>query len=247
MSDGYSRSPKTLKGALIEFSQRFIGPLPNVIIFQYNPEQLTRTLASYAMPGEGTSSDQGSPDGQSGTPANAQPDDPTETFSLKLDLDATDSLENGNPVAVVSGVAGRLAALEMLLYPQEDQQSDLRSSVPGSLSGADSSSTDQSRAVRNTVPIVLFVWGPGRILPVRLTSFSVEELFYSPSLYPMHARTTVGLRVLTATELETEAFHDLPGKDIALAAYKYSRAQKKVLAASNIANSVESILGMLPF
>ncbi len=243
MSDGYTRSPKTIKGALIEFSRRFIGPMPNVIVFQYNPEKMTRTLAGYFSPAEGT---EGGPsqDGVGAAPANAQPDDPTESFSLVLELDATDALEKNNPVALLSGVADRLAALEMLLYPQDDSQSDIRSSVSGSLSG---SSSDSERIIRNTVPIVLFVWGPGRIIPVRVTSFSVEELFYSPTLYPLHATATVGLRVLKATELESEAFNDIPGKDMALAAYKYSRAQKKVLAAANVANTAESILGMLPF
>ena len=33
-----------LKGALIEYGSDFLGPLPNVVVFQFNPEQVTRTL-----------------------------------------------------------------------------------------------------------------------------------------------------------------------------------------------------------
>lgn len=43
---------------------------------------------------------------------------------------------------------------------------------------------------------VLFVWGPGRIFPVRVKDFQVEEQAYSPLLYPIRARVTVGLEVL---------------------------------------------------
>src|SRR4051812_48434222 len=116
MPTGYSRSPKLLKGALIEFSERFIGPVPNIIVFQYNPEMMTRTLEVWSQNGggeSGTSND---------TSHTAQPFDPPETFTLALELDAADALENpaAHPVAFISGVADRIAAMEMLLYPQGD-------------------------------------------------------------------------------------------------------------------------------
>jgi hypothetical protein len=247
MASGYTRSPKLLKGALIEFSERFIGPLPNIIIFQYNPEKMTRTLTVYTPPGAASGS-AGQPARES-APANAQPDDPSETFSLPLELDATDDLEVNDPVAVVTGVADRLAALEILLYPQESLLGGLLGSISASLGGVSlgGGASAQPRIQRKTVPIVLFVWGPGRIVPVRLTSFSVEEIAYSPLLYPIQAKVTVGLKVLTATELQSEAFKNVPGKDIALSAYNFTRTQMRILAAANIANTVESILGMLPF
>ena len=115
MATGYSRSPKLLKGALIEFSERFIGPVPNIIIFQYNPGSLTRTLEVYNP----FQSDEKTPGAPPKIKVDAQPGDPPESFSLALELDATDDLEVGDPIAVVTGVADRLAALEMLLYPQE--------------------------------------------------------------------------------------------------------------------------------
>ncbi|MDX1384907.1 MAG: hypothetical protein R3190_14740 [Thermoanaerobaculia bacterium] len=252
MPNGYSRSPLLLKGALVEFSERFLGPIPNIIIFQYNPESLGRSLDVW-QPAAGEDEEGrvgGSTGGGSGT---AQPSDPPETFTLELVVDATDELESGDPVAVITGVADRLAAMEMLLYPQEGSLlGDLLGSLSGSLSvsgggvSAGGSAGAEAEAVpRGTVPIVLFVWGPGRIVPVRVTSFSVDEQAFSPILYPIRAKVSIGLKILTPDDLAGHP--EGLAKDIAIGAFEFTRTQKKVLAAANLANSVESILGMLPF
>lgn len=85
--------------------------MSNIIAFQYNPETLTRKLTPWSA-----SEWQGERWGQENP--SAQPFDPGETFTLTLELDATDALEDpdNHPVAVVSGVADRIAALEMLLF-----------------------------------------------------------------------------------------------------------------------------------
>jgi hypothetical protein len=239
MTEGYSRSPLLLKGALIEFSERFIGPIPNIIIFQYNPESLSRTLSVYNP----FQTDEQTPGAPPKIQVDAQPGDPPESFDLTLELDATDELEKGDPVAVVTGVADRIAAMEMLLYPQEGS---LLGELLGSISSALGGGGGEAEAVpRGSVPVVLFVWGPGRIVPVRLTSFKVEEQAFSPILYPVHAKVTIGLQILTDKDLAN--FEDSLSKDIAIAAFKFTRTQKQVLAAANLANAVESILGMLPF
>src|SRR5262249_46812479 len=108
-------SPKLLKGALIQFSAPLLVPIPNLIAFQYNPESLTRSLTPWAPPSK---EDREHPD-EKLLNQMKQPYDPQETFSLQLELDATDDLESpdSHPVAVVSGVASRIAAIEMLLYP----------------------------------------------------------------------------------------------------------------------------------
>lgn len=243
MTNGYSRSPLLLKGALIEFSERFIGPIPNIIIFQYNPEKLSRTLSVYNP----FQADEQTPGAPPKIQVDAQPGDPSETFNLVLELDATDELEKGDPIAVVTGVADRQAALEMLLYPQEGSLlGDLLGSISDSLGGGGAGGDAGAEAApRGSVPVVLFVWGPGRIVPVRLTSFQVEEQAFSPLLYPVHATVTVGLQILTDKDLTN--LEDSLSKDIAIAAFKFTRTQKQVLAAANLANAVESILGMLPF
>jgi hypothetical protein len=250
MASQFPRSPKLLKGAFVEFSERFLGPIPNVIIFQYNPTAMSRQFVPWA-PGSGEEpEDGGGSAGEGGADAatkravgTAQPFDPEESFNLSLLLDATDELETGDPITVISGVADRLSAIELLLYPQEDSLlGGLLTSAVSALGGSASFSVAQAK--RGTVPITLFVWGPGRIVPVRLTSLSVEEEAFSPILYPIRATANVGLRVLHPSELENHP--NKVGKAIAQAAFGFTRTQKQVLAAANIANTVDSILGMLP-
>jgi hypothetical protein len=230
-----------------------------VIVFQYNPESMTRTLEVWNQNGGGASGVESTAGND--TSHTAQPFDPPESFSLALDLDAADALEKpeSHPVAFISGVADRIAAMEMLLYPQGDSLlGGLLGSVTGSLSvgasvggssvggGLGGASGGVQPASRGTVPVVLFVWGPGRIVPVRLTSFSVEEQAFSPLLYPIRAKVNIGLKILTPKDFPSSSDRKL-SEDLAVMAFKFTRKQKEVLAMANLANSVESILGMLPF
>lgn len=260
---GYSRSPTTLKGALIYFGAPLPIPIPNIIIFQYNPETMSRSLKPWQPPAREVTFDHQdrphlAPLTNEQKLALSQPYDPEESFSLELILDASDALEkpDSHPVAVVSGVADRIAAIEMLLYPPGDSLlGGLLGTVSGSVSisaggaslgGGLSGLADQLH--RQEVPIVLFFWGPGRIVPVRLTSMTVDEQQYSPILYPTRAKATIGLKVLTDDDLERVSGDPASGPtvDIAKACYKFTRAQKELLATANLANSVESIINMLP-
>ncbi|MFN7883150.1 MAG: hypothetical protein ACK5PF_09080 [bacterium] len=265
---GYSRAPKLLKGALIYFGAPMLIPIPNIIIFQYNPQTMTRTLTPWQPPQR--SVNWGENDTvNSATPLEAltrdqrvslsQPYDPAESFSLQLELDAADALERPetHPVAVATGVADRLAAIEMLMYPPGDSLlGGLLGTVSGSVSfsggglsgsfGADSAAATQIE--RKPVPIVLFFWGPGRIVPVRITSLQVEEQQYSPLLYPLRAKATLGVRVLDLDDLVRVSGDPATGAavEMAKACYLFTRGQKEALALANLANSVESIIGMLP-
>ena len=262
MSTGYTRSPKLLKGALIQFSEPMLIPIPNIIIFQYNPETMTRTLTPWApIERAHTYDDDGSVTGTqdlTGQQKNSlsQPFDPAETFSVSLELDAADALENpqSHPVAVIAGVADRLSAIEMLCYPPGDSALGglLNVSISVSIgSGGISASVGGAAAdivPRREVPIVLFFWGPGRIVPVRITSMSIDEQQYSPLLYPLRAKATVGQKVLDARNLVDASGNPGSGAivEIAKACYTFTRAQKEALALANLANGVESILGILP-
>jgi hypothetical protein len=251
MSDGYSRRPLRLPGAIIQFAAAMVVPIPNVILFQYNPESITRSLAPYDPTGsEGLGAEdlkiKSLEDRQKA--AMAQPFDPAETMTLNLLLDATDDLETPDQfphqVAVVTGVADRLAALEMLLYPAKDSLLGGLLGLAGpSLSGFGTDTT-RTPEPRKAVATTLFVWGPGRIVPVRLTSFTVEEVQYNQLLYPHRARVAVGLRVVTSDELRLIRPQRLEHK-IAAAAYDFTRGQKEVLALANVANTIESVV--LPF
>jgi hypothetical protein len=255
MASGYSRSPKLLKGALIQFSAPLLIPIPNIIIFQYNPETMSRSFTPWSPPPPAANQRQSKSSDPKQDDLLSQPFDPEETFDLALELDAADALEEpgSHPVAVISGVADRIAAMEMLLYPPEDSAlggllsgalnvSVGSGGIGASLSGKASSAI--TVAERKEVPIVLFFWGPGRIVPVRITSFSVEEQAYSPILYPIQAKVKVGLKILDAL---TFAKDTRATAKIAKACYTFTRTQKQALATANLANSVESIMGMLPF
>lgn len=252
--DGFSGKPKLVRAAFVELSERFIGAVPNVIVFQYNPAALTRnfTVWTGAEESGGGEGEEGSEE-TSGPPQvtgiqMAQPFDPEESMTVELILDASDDLADpdSNPVAVISGVADRIAALEMLLYPDEEGSSvvgDLVGTVSSALGGE--SSDEETETQRVSVPILLFFFGPGRIVPVRLTSFSVEEQFFSPTLYPTRAKVSVGIKVLIPENLA--GYEDGLKKEMAINAYEYTKKQKGLLAMSNNANSVESMLAMMPF
>ena len=271
-------SPKLIKGALVELSSRFIGAVPNVILFQYNPETMTRKLAPWYASGEKS----GAEDGKSSSgpeTVTAQPIDPPESFDLTLELDAADYLENplAHPVAAVSGVADRIAALELLLYPEvKISGTELFGSAvagrggaglsgfgavasggggaatlgaAGAFAGAtimnqETSLWKEMEVPRGSVPPVFFVWGPGRVVPVRLTSFSVEEQAYSPTLYPIRAKVTLGLKVLAPRNLpcQKEQFSKWT-----VAAYNLYIRQKRGMAAGSVVGNAHSIADMLPF
>jgi hypothetical protein len=50
-------------------------------------------------------------------------------------------------------------------------------------------------------PLTLFVWSKSRVVPVRLTEFSVTEEAFDPQLNPIRAKITLGLRVLSVDDL----------------------------------------------
>lgn len=239
---------KFIKGALVEFMETFLLPLPNVIVFQFNPETMTHTWTQpQSAGGSGTGGD-ANPLAVRGVPG--------ESFSFTVMLDSNDSIADNNPIsgslAEVSGVYSRLAALEMLQYPVGGSGSGgLLGSVSASVSiGGGGLSLGGSAGVavkrdipQSQVPTVLFVWGPGRIVPVRVTSLTITEKLYDSLLNPIHAEAQIGLRVLTPEELK---YVTGPLSEIAQGAYKYSQGLRQALAIANLGNAAESIIGMLP-
>src|SRR5262245_53642489 len=116
---------KFLRGAFVQFMQTFLLPLPNVIIFQFNPETMTHTWPPAQAAGGGGLN----PLAVRGTPG--------ESFSFTLAMDANDMIADGSPVAegiaTASGIYTRLAALEMLLHPESGSGASLLGSVSVSI------------------------------------------------------------------------------------------------------------------
>jgi hypothetical protein len=228
---GLSNSPNLVKGAIVQLIEDIVGVLPSVIPFQYNPTKLSHTITPW-NPFEVDQTQRGA------QAPNVQPFEPKHSITLELELDAADDLEDGNPVASLVGVADRMAALKKLLQPTKGLLGDLVSSVENLVGGAN------AQASRPTVPVSFFVWGPGRILPVRVTSFSVEESLFSPTLFPLQATVSLGLEVLTPDVFKCQS--SLSG-DLAVAAYNLNKLQEDVLAIAHIARAVDAVKGMLPF
>jgi len=171
-------SPKTLKGAIVGMD--VANPVASVIAFQYNPETMTRTLAAQTAGSGGSIFETQRLKGA-----------PEETIKLDVEIDATDKLEEGDGIATTLGIYPQLSALEMLIYPKS------------------------SLVIANTVllglgvievvppmgPFTLFIWGPQRVLPVRLTDFSITEEAYDVNLNPIRAKVSLGLRVLSYNDL----------------------------------------------
>ncbi len=101
----FSGSPKVLKGAIVGID--LFNPLASVIVFQYNPDTMTRTLRA-----------QGSGEGGARSEAMRLKGAPIETIKLDVEIDATDQLETGGGLATSLGIYPQLSALEMLLYPK---------------------------------------------------------------------------------------------------------------------------------
>jgi hypothetical protein len=225
MPSEFPRSPKLLKGALVVYESQTPGPPPRVIAFQYNPEQLTRSLASRAAPRE--------PSNVGG----AREDvlrvlgPPVETLNLSVELDAADQLEEPgrNRAVVENGLHPVLATLELLLYPPTARVQEIeRLAQQGEV-----------QICPADLPLTLLVWGKSRVVPVLLTSFSVTEQAFDPALNPIQAKVDLGLRVLTYMELQQSS----QGHRVYLA---YQR-QKETLAQQYEPGGAESrIRGLLP-
>jgi len=242
-----------LKGALISFMPA--GPLglpalPNVIVFQFNPETITHAWTqATAPPAPPSTPDKPAPH----VSALATTGDPGESFTFTLMLDSDQQIADGasDPIgaglATVSGVYSRLAALEMLQFPNKPPSSGLLGGVTAAASAAGvgaSASQSASQSVPTAMaPIVIFVWGAFRILPVRVTAFSITERYFDTLLNPTHADAQITLTVLTPDDLAAVP-DTLAG--VAQAAYTYTQGVREVGALANLGESAASVLGMLP-
>jgi hypothetical protein len=130
------------------------------------------------------------------------------------------------------------AAFKKLTYPSQGLFGDLVRNATALAGGG------TCKVERPTVPVVLFVWGPGRILPVRVTSFSVEETMHSPTLHPLHATVSLGLEVLTPDVFRCRM---TLSQKIASAAYSYTRIVDDILAIANFAHNIQRASGQPPF
>ena len=197
-----------------------------LIIFQFNPESMKRTLAHRAAPAP-----------NQGTTGAAKEDvlrvagPPLETISITVDMHASDQLEDPDadePVAE-NGLHPALATLELLMYPptlnaQTIEQQAARGQVQ--VSPAD-------------LPLVLLVWGKSRVVPVKITGFSVSEEAFDTRLNPIAAKVELGMQVLTYMEFTDNSI----GRDAFIA---YQKAKESLAGSNRPGANTPGIRNLLP-
>lgn len=232
MSDGFTNKPKILRGAFVEYG---LSIPPLFVVFQFNPLQLTRNRAlTYSVPGWRQSAGTAAGQAQS---AQAQQvtlrkfhqeyDDLTdlrdaqtvtvqeESIGFEIRLDATDKLNDGDAITSQFGIAPQLATLELMVHPKEE------SLIGQALSSLLGSSTNAFSFTKGpNPPMILFIWGRKRVLPVNINSLNITETEFSTDLNPIRATASVNLTVIEGPNLP----------------YTYTKAMKEVMSVLNLAN-----------
>jgi hypothetical protein len=175
-------APRTRSGGLILIDPQSAA-IQRIIVLQYNPETISRTLQAQTLAG----------DVGDRLEALRFRAPPIEMIKVEAEIDAVDQLEfpNQNPSAVSLGILPQLASLETMLYPAS---ADVQQA--------------NSLAQQGTIEIApleglltLFVWTQYRVVPVRVSEFSVMEEFFDPTLNPIRAKVSLGMRVLSSWDL----------------------------------------------
>jgi hypothetical protein len=202
----FPNSPRLLKGGIVLIDP-VSAAVQRIISLQYNPDTLNRSFQIKGVAGD--SGDRSEALRLTGPPV--------ESIKLDAEIDATDQLEfpDQNPDATQSGIQPQLAALETIIYPANSLiQSNLALAQAGTL-----------EIIPMETPLVLFIWSKNRVIPVRLTDFSITEEAFDTQLNPIRAKVSIGMRVLTVDDLPP----DHKGTSLFMAYHQ----QKERLAARN--------------
>jgi hypothetical protein len=233
---GFANQPKILKGAFVEFG---ISLPPLIVVFQFNPLTITRSRsATPVVPGSQRSSRSTQSAGlvsalvkggasslvkfRNGQTLNVQ----QEKIGFDIRLDATDKLNDGDTLTEQFGITPQLSTLEMMMLPKS--QSLLGGAV-SALLGASASRFLCIESMQDP-PVILWVWGRKKILPVNILSLQIKEEEFSIDLNTTRAVVTVQLEVIEGPN----------------APYLYSKAAQEVMGALNLANIGDLSKTMVP-
>lgn len=221
--------PNLQKGALAVYPTHTPGSQPStVIVFQFNPEAMKRTLAHRAAP---------APTGGGSTGA-AKEDvlrvagPPLETINITVDMHASDQLEDPDANASVAehGLHPALATLELLMYPPTLVATGIEQQA----------ASGQVQVSPADLPLVLLIWGKSRVVPVKLTSFAISEDAFDTRLNPISAKVELGMQVLTYMEFSDSSI----GRDAFIA---YQKAKESLALGSRPGSSLTGIRNLIPF
>jgi hypothetical protein len=177
----FPNSPRLIKGGIVLIDPD-TAAVRRIIVLQYNPDTLSRTLQPQAVKESGDRSE-----------AMRLTGPPVETIKLDAEIDATDQLEfpEQNRTAVEFGIQPQLAALETMVYPASSQL----------LANNSMAQAGMLEILPMMSALPLFIWSKSRIVPVRITDLSVTEEAFDPALNPIRAKVSLGMRVLSVTDL----------------------------------------------
>jgi hypothetical protein len=209
-------SPRLQKGAIVGVDP--LNPLASVIVFQYNPHTLTRTLRAQTAGGEG------GVEGARGEALRLK-GPPQETIRLNVEIDAADQLEQGQSPATTMGLYPALAALEMLLYPKSALV----------IANEVLARVGVIEVVPPEAPLTLFIWGAQRTVPVRITGFTITEEAFDPNLNPIRAKVDLDMQVLS--------YQDLGLETVGGGLYMVHQIAKEVMATIGSGGNIAAALG----
>jgi hypothetical protein len=243
-----TNAPKVLRGAFIEYG---LSIPPLFVVFQFNPVELTRSRTLTFGPQNSAAATQGQREaseqavgmnGQTGCRTIREYHEHTddlleirdgqrvtvqeETISFDIRLDATDQMNEGNAIAAGFGVLPQLATLELMVHPKAD--SLLGAAVDALLGLGDDEGFSSSK--KPNPPLVLFIWGHKRVLPVNITSMNITETEFSTLLDPTRATVSVSLTVIEG------------GNPF----FTYSKVAKEVSSVLNLANIADIANVVIP-
>jgi len=177
----FPNSPRLIKGGIVLIDPD-TAAVRRIIVLQYNPDTLSRTLQPQAVKESGDRSE-----------AMRLTGPPVETIKLDAEIDATDQLEfpEQNRTAVEFGIQPQLAALETMVYPASSQL----------LANNSMAQAGMLEILPMMSALPLFIWSKSRIVPVRITDLNVTEEAFDPALNPIRAKVSLGMRVLSVTDL----------------------------------------------
>jgi hypothetical protein len=222
MPGGFSNQPKILRGAFVEFG---ISLPPLIVVFQFNPLTISRSRTATIEPPR-TPRKRGaqnmnllqsiSKDSLLDVRGKQIVNVNEETLSFDIRLDATDKLNDGDPITQEFGVAPQLSTLELMMIPKGQGLLGAAVSALLGAAGAKFSFVDDAK----NPPVILFIWGRKKVMPVNITSMQTKEEEFSTDLNPLRATVTVNLQVIEGPN----------------APFVYTKAMKEVMSLLNLAN-----------
>jgi hypothetical protein len=222
MPDGFPNKPKILRGAFVEFG---LSVPPLVVVFQFNPVQLTRNRSlTFALPAEKTLTPRKVHgkydllDLQEKQVVTVQ----EQSIGFDIRLDATDKLNDGDPITEQFGIAPQIATLEQMVYPKDMLGRKLNALLGGS--------KGFSFTRKPNPPLILFIFGRKRVLPVNINSMNITETEFSADLNPIRASVAVNLTVIE-------------GKSVP---YLYSKAMLEAMSVLNLTNIASTANVVVP-